>query len=112
MAARAITNTCWVVFLVVVMGGLTLVECIKSSQISLGSRLLASQSQEVWVSDNGTFAFGFTATQTDNNNKRLFLLAIWFARLPGDPTLVWSPNRYITIYYESTNILVHAIMYK
>ncbi|KAJ7969855.1 S-receptor-like serine/threonine-protein kinase [Quillaja saponaria] len=62
--------------------------CI-STQIGLGSRLLASKGQ-TWVSDNGTFAFGFTPT---NTNDRLFQLAIWFAELPGDRTIVWSPNR-------------------
>lgn len=62
--------------------------CI-SSQIELGSRLLASKDQ-VWVSDNGTFAMGFTPSKTDNH---LFTLGIWFARLPGDRTIVWSPNR-------------------
>ncbi|XP_061342037.1 G-type lectin S-receptor-like serine/threonine-protein kinase At5g24080 [Gastrolobium bilobum] len=62
--------------------------CI-SSQIDLGSRLLASKDQ-TWVSDNGTFALGFTPAESDN---RLFNLGIWFAELPGDRTLVWSPNR-------------------
>jgi len=63
--------------------------CI-SSQIGLGSRLLASKDQ-VWVSDNGTFAMGFTPSKSDHH---LFTLGIWFARLPGDRTFVWSPNRY------------------
>ncbi|CAL5209432.1 unnamed protein product [Lathyrus oleraceus] len=60
-----------------------------SSEIELGSRLLASKDQ-VWVSDNGTFAIGFTPSDTDN---RLFTFGIWFASLPGDRTFVWSPNR-------------------
>ncbi|KAF7820834.1 G-type lectin S-receptor-like serine/threonine-protein kinase [Senna tora] len=64
--------------------------CTDSSQISLGSRLVAGKG-EVWASQNGTFAFGFTPSETDG---RLFALAIWFAELPGDRTLVWSPNRY------------------
>jgi hypothetical protein len=51
---------------------------------------MASKDQ-VWVSDNGTFAMGFTPSNTDNH---LFTLGIWFARLPGDRTFVWSPNRY------------------
>ncbi|KAL2948938.1 hypothetical protein AAZX31_20G151300 [Glycine max] len=62
--------------------------CI-SGQIGLGSRLLAREAQ-TWVSENGTFALGFTPAETDN---RLFVIGIWFARLPGDRTLVWSPNR-------------------
>ncbi|KAL8134636.1 G-type lectin S-receptor-like serine/threonine-protein kinase At5g24080 [Apium graveolens] len=56
--------------------------------IKLGSRLLAKENQS-WVSDNGTFAFGFTpAASTDH--RKSFQLAIWFAQLPGDPTVVWS----------------------
>lgn len=65
-------------------------DCV-SSEIELGSRLLASKDQ-VWVSDNGTFAIGFTPSDNDN---RLFTFGIWFASLPGDRTFVWSPNRYI-----------------
>lgn len=64
--------------------------CNGSSHIGLGSRLLASQGQ-VWISDNATFAFGFKPAETD---QRMFVLGIWFAKLPGDPTLVWSANRY------------------
>ncbi|CAK9176942.1 unnamed protein product [Ilex paraguariensis] len=58
-----------------------------SSGISLGSRLLANENQ-TWVSDNGTFAFGFTPTDSTDRLQ----LAIWFAELPGDRTLVWSAN--------------------
>lgn len=61
-----------------------------SGRIGLGLRLLARDKDEAWLSDNGTFAFGFTQAHTPN----LFQLAIWFADLPGDPTVVWSPNRY------------------
>ena len=59
-----------------------------ASHIGLGSRLLASQDQ-AWVSDNGTFAFGFTPAE----RRDQFELAIWFAELPGDRTIVWSANR-------------------
>nr|POF04414.1 g-type lectin s-receptor-like serine/threonine-protein kinase [Quercus suber] len=59
-----------------------------ASHIGLGSRLLASEEQ-TWVSDNGTFAFGFTPAE----RRDQFELAIWFAELPGDRTLVWSANR-------------------
>lgn len=60
-----------------------------AGQIGLGSRLLAKDNR-AWVSDNGTFAFGFT--QMDDQRDQL-QLAIWFAELPGDRTVVWSANR-------------------
>ncbi|KAM7499733.1 hypothetical protein LguiA_024147 [Lonicera macranthoides] len=56
-----------------------------TSRIGLGSRLLAKE-DKAWVSDNGTFAFGFIPTDSPNQ----FQLAIWFAQLPGDTTTVWS----------------------
>ena len=62
--------------------------CMAASHIGLGSRLLASEDQ-TWVSDNGTFAFGFTPAEVRDQ----FELAIWFAELPGDRTIVWSANR-------------------
>ncbi|XP_039044549.1 G-type lectin S-receptor-like serine/threonine-protein kinase At5g24080 isoform X2 [Hibiscus syriacus] len=62
--------------------------CI-AGQIGLGSRLVGSQQGRGWVSDNGTFAFGFTPSDI----RYRFLLGIWFAELPGDRTLVWSANR-------------------
>ncbi|XVF53484.1 hypothetical protein PTKIN_Ptkin05aG0103000 [Pterospermum kingtungense] len=62
--------------------------CI-ADQIGLGSRLLASDLRRPLVSDNGTFAFGFTPSDTRDR----FLLGIWFAQLPGDTTVVWSANR-------------------
>ncbi|KAF3487136.1 hypothetical protein F2Q69_00056444 [Brassica cretica] len=57
--------------------------------ISLGSKLSASEPNRVWVSANGTFAIGFIRFKPTDQ----FLLSIWFAQLPGDPTIVWSPNR-------------------
>ncbi|GKV31260.1 hypothetical protein SLEP1_g39970 [Rubroshorea leprosula] len=63
--------------------------CIAAaSQISLGSKLSA-RNGESWVSDNGTFAFGFTPSDTHDR----LLIGIWFAQLPGDRTVVWSANR-------------------
>lgn len=62
----------------------------KASQIGLGSRLLASTNKQAyWESDNGTFAFGFTPMDEPNKLQ----LAIWFAQLPGDHTIVWYANR-------------------
>jgi len=66
-----------------------------SAHIQLGSALLASKAQ-TWLSENGTFALGFTPAESDN---RLFELGVWFAQLPGDRTLVWSPNRYHFFYH-------------
>lgn len=60
-----------------------------AEKILLGSELSASSNQS-WISDNGTFAFGFAPFSSEDN----FLLAIWYAGLPGDQTIVWSPNRY------------------
>ncbi|GAB4858350.1 hypothetical protein Ancab_009824 [Ancistrocladus abbreviatus] len=57
-------------------------------QIRPGSQLLASENI-AWVSENGTFAFGFTPL---DSNERL-QLGIWFAELPGDRVVVWSANR-------------------
>ncbi|KAK7850032.1 g-type lectin s-receptor-like serine/threonine-protein kinase [Quercus suber] len=66
-----------------------------ASHIGLGSRLLASEEQ-TWVSNNGTFAFGFTPAE----RRDQFELAIWFAELPGDRTLVWSANRQTNSQFE------------
>ncbi|KAL6127635.1 hypothetical protein ACLB2K_070998 [Fragaria x ananassa] len=57
-------------------------------QMSLGSRLMAKENQTL-VSDNGTFALGFSPMDEDDR----FQLAIWFAELPGDRAIVWSANR-------------------
>ncbi|KAL9412370.1 hypothetical protein AB3S75_045907 [Citrus x aurantiifolia] len=76
----------WVLVLSFMLG---LMDCCMASQIGLGSRLLASQDQ-AWISDNGTFAFGFTPIV---NIQDRFQLGIWFNELPGDRTVVWSANR-------------------
>ncbi|KAJ0986285.1 hypothetical protein J5N97_004641 [Dioscorea zingiberensis] len=59
-----------------------------TGEIPISSELSASQNQ-VWLSENSTFAFGFTSSGSDDQ----FLLAIWYFKLPGDPTVIWSPNR-------------------
>lgn len=58
------------------------------SGVVLGSRLLAKENK-AWFSDNKTFAFGFTPTKESHDQ---YQLSIWFAQIPGDTTLVWSPN--------------------
>lgn len=82
MAAASLT---WVLFFLLVP---EFGRCVLS-QIGLGSRLLAKDQNQAWVSDNGTFAFGLTPGDSPDQ----YLLAIWFAELPGDRTIVWSANR-------------------
>lgn len=79
------TSTTYLVLFFLVLAGLG---SSMASQISLGSRLLARENQTL-VSDNGTFAFGFSPMDEDDK----FQLAIWFAELPGDRVIVWSANR-------------------
>ncbi|XP_058096102.1 G-type lectin S-receptor-like serine/threonine-protein kinase At5g24080 [Magnolia sinica] len=62
--------------------------CLAAGRIPIGSKLSATENQS-WVSDNGTFAFGFASMDAPNELQ----LAIWYAGLPGDQTIVWSPNR-------------------
>ncbi|KAJ6294977.1 hypothetical protein OIU76_022959 [Salix suchowensis] len=69
-----------------------------ASHIGLGSRLLARDQNEAWVSDNGTFAFGLTPAANAGDQ---FQVAIWFADLPGDRTIVWSANSDNLIYRNS-----------
>ncbi|KAF5800507.1 putative protein kinase RLK-Pelle-SD-2b family [Helianthus annuus] len=70
---------------------LKIVLCM-SGRVSLGSRLYANNNQ-TWVSDNGTFAFGFApavGSSSRSQDDHRYQLGIWFADLPGDRTLVWS----------------------
>lgn len=62
--------------------------CVVYGSVILGSRLLAKENK-AWFSDNKTFAFGFTPTKESHDQ---YQLSIWFAQIPGDTTLVWSPN--------------------
>lgn len=98
------------VFLLLVLGAL---DFCMASQIGLGSRLLAKEDQ-AWISDNGTFAFGFTGA---DSNREQFQLAIWFANLPGDRTVIWSANRYVNnllnIFYTTfSKDYIHFSLYK
>ncbi|KAK8949035.1 G-type lectin S-receptor-like serine/threonine-protein kinase [Platanthera zijinensis] len=64
-----------------------------AGNIALGSELSARTGQS-WVSENGTFAFGFAAVNSDDE----LLLGIWYAGLPDDQNaVVWSPNRDSTV---------------
>ncbi|XP_047967413.1 G-type lectin S-receptor-like serine/threonine-protein kinase At5g24080 isoform X1 [Salvia hispanica] len=71
---------CWAV--------LSLFGCIVSGRVTPGSRLVAREKQ-AWISDNGTFAFGFAEANSRNDQ---FQLGIWFYQLPSDRTFVWSPD--------------------
>ncbi|XP_024960265.1 G-type lectin S-receptor-like serine/threonine-protein kinase At5g24080 [Cynara cardunculus var. scolymus] len=66
---------------------LEVVVCI-SGRVGLGSRLYANDNQ-VWASNNNTFAFGFAPTDSGLQDDR-YQLGIWFADLPGDRTMAWS----------------------
>ncbi|RWR75560.1 G-type lectin S-receptor-like serine/threonine-protein kinase LECRK3 [Cinnamomum micranthum f. kanehirae] len=58
-----------------------------SNNITLGSSLSTIQENPSWLSPSGEFAFGLFRLP----NKDLFLLAIWFYKIP-EHTVVWSAN--------------------
>ncbi|XP_028799694.1 G-type lectin S-receptor-like serine/threonine-protein kinase LECRK3 [Neltuma alba] len=61
----------------------------QTANITLGSSLLASKdSSSSWLSPSGEFAFGFRAT---NNDQNVYLLAVWYDKIP-DKTIVWWAN--------------------
>ncbi|KAK3219933.1 hypothetical protein Dsin_013903 [Dipteronia sinensis] len=97
--ATSSSSSCsnWVVFWVTVWFGCCWCLWVAEAgqNIGLGSRLLASDHQDQsWVSDNGTFAFGFTpAAAAAEDSRDSFEVGIWFGQLPGDRTMVWSANR-------------------
>lgn len=58
-------------------------------RVPLGS-ILSARENRGWVSDNGTFAFGFRRMDSEDELQ----LAIWYAGLPtDDQAVVWSANR-------------------
>ncbi|XP_020110325.1 G-type lectin S-receptor-like serine/threonine-protein kinase LECRK3 [Ananas comosus] len=59
-----------------------------NSNITLGSTLTPVGGTTSWPSPSGDFAFGFRPLDTDPN---LFLLAIWFDKIPNKTT-VWYPG--------------------
>lgn len=74
-----------------------LIKACTASQIGIRARLLASDQGKTWISDNGTFAFGFSPTSGGSSMATdRFVLAVWFAELPGDRTLIWSANRLVS----------------
>ncbi|CAO2838717.1 unnamed protein product [Amaranthus hypochondriacus] len=46
------------------------------------------QENKAWVSQNGTFAFGFSPMYSNHQ----FQLGIWYNQIPGDRIFVWSAN--------------------
>ncbi|KAG9448421.1 hypothetical protein H6P81_014549 [Aristolochia fimbriata] len=89
-AVRA-KSTSTTMLIIVASGGSSGVE---AGRIQLGRRLSARESNS-WLSDNGTFAFGFAPTPGSSHDQ--FQLAIWYASLPGDLTIVWSANRNVPV---------------
>ncbi|KAL5760564.1 hypothetical protein ACOSQ2_019402 [Xanthoceras sorbifolium] len=59
----------------------------QTSNISLGTSLVASNESSPWQSPSGEFAFGFRRIQ----NQDVYLLAVWFNKIP-DKTIVWYAN--------------------
>ncbi|KAK9124987.1 hypothetical protein Scep_013833 [Stephania cephalantha] len=68
---------------------LVLADAQGHSNISLGTSITASGAGDnnPWCSPSGDFAFGFQRLE----NKSLFLLAIWFDKIP-EKTIVWYAN--------------------
>ncbi|KAI8545729.1 hypothetical protein RHMOL_Rhmol07G0061000 [Rhododendron molle] len=64
-----------------------LVNARTDNRVALGSSLLASDNSSSWKSPSGDFAFGFRLL----DNQNLFLLAIWFDKIP-DKNIVWYAN--------------------
>ncbi|XP_075494016.1 G-type lectin S-receptor-like serine/threonine-protein kinase LECRK3 [Primulina tabacum] len=58
------------------------------SNVTLGSFLIAGNTNSRWISPSGEFAFGFQRIVPDGG----YLLAIWFDKIP-EKTIVWSANR-------------------
>ncbi|KAF3943245.1 hypothetical protein CMV_030175 [Castanea mollissima] len=59
-----------------------------NTNVSVGSALFAIDDNSTWTSPSGDFSFGFRRLP---GQQDLFLLAIWFAKIP-DETIVWSAN--------------------
>ena len=58
-----------------------------NGNVTVGNSLTADDNSTSWLSPSGNFAMGFR--QLDQ--KDLFLLSIWFAKIP-DKTVVWYPR--------------------
>uniref|UniRef100_A0A7N2RF81 Uncharacterized protein n=1 Tax=Quercus lobata TaxID=97700 RepID=A0A7N2RF81_QUELO len=56
-----------------------------NGNVTVGNSLTATDNTTSWLSPSGDFAFGFHPL---SNQKDLFLLSIWFDKIP-DKTVVW-----------------------
>lgn len=79
----ALSQLAWVFLMLVPLSAFAQ----SSSRINLGTSLSTNQQNSSWLSPFGDFAFGFLALE----DKNLFLLAIWFDKIP-EKTVVWSAN--------------------
>ncbi|XP_021771993.1 G-type lectin S-receptor-like serine/threonine-protein kinase LECRK3 [Chenopodium quinoa] len=68
-----------------------------ANNISVGTSLSANINTPSWLSPSGDFAFGFHQLP---NTKNLFLLAVWYAKIPN--TVVWHANEGNPVPQEST----------
>ena len=79
-----------------------------ANNITLGSSLSSTNKNSSWLSPSRDFAFGFRQL---NDNSDLFLLAIWFNKIP-ERTIVWHANgdnpapRGSTLELTSTGLLL------
>ncbi|GAY43614.1 hypothetical protein CUMW_075860 [Citrus unshiu] len=67
---------------------LPLLPFLSAANIPLGSALSSTSNNSSWISPSRDFAFGFRQL---NNNSDLFLLAIWFNKIP-ERTIIWHAN--------------------
>ncbi|PIN25191.1 Non-specific serine/threonine protein kinase [Handroanthus impetiginosus] len=66
-------------------------------RITLNSAITAGGNSPPWLSPSGEFAFGF---RSPSLNKDLFLLSIWFDKVP-ELTIAWSKNDHPFVLYDS-----------
>ncbi|KAB2080459.1 hypothetical protein ES319_A05G069200v1 [Gossypium barbadense] len=74
------------------LGILPLISFLLLLPVWADAQTVGSVTVDSWVSPSGDFAFGFHQL---SNNKNLFLLAIWYNRIP-EKTLVWGSKLQIT----------------
>lgn len=101
MASELVRIPCILVFLVFVFHLPAIAQAYDN--VTLGSALFAVDDNSTWSSPSGEFAFGFRHLPSED----LFLLAIWFAKIPQE-TIVWSANRDYPAERESKAELTNA----
>ncbi|KAL5181756.1 G-type lectin S-receptor-like serine/threonine-protein kinase LECRK3 [Glycine soja] len=60
------------------------------AKVTLNSPLF-TDTDDAWLSPSGEFAFGFR--QLNDNDTKLFMVAIWYNMIPDDQTVVWSARK-------------------